>query len=59
LCKKEVGPAFKDVAATYPGNKEAEGKLAATLKESEGLPTRVKASDAELSTLLEYRLSEK
>ena len=32
LDKKKVGPAFKDVAAKYKDNKEAEAKLVSALK---------------------------
>ncbi len=57
--KKKVGPAFKDVAAKYKGNKEAEGKLVGALKEGKGHPVKVAASDAELKTLVHYVLSRK
>ena len=57
--KKKVGPAFKDVAAKYKGNKGAEAKLIAALKEGKGHPAKVAASDAELKALVEYVLSQK
>lgn len=55
--KKKVGPAYKDVAAKYKGNKDAEAKLAKELKEGKGHPVKVTASDAELKTALDYVLS--
>ena len=59
LDKKKVGPGFKDVAAKYKDNKEAEGKLIAALKEGKGHPSKVAASDAELKTLVQFVLSQK
>jgi len=59
LDKKKVGPAFKDVAAKYKDNKEAEGKLIGALKEGKGHPMKVAATDAELKTLVQYVLSQK
>lgn len=55
--KKKVGPSFKDIAAKYKGNKEAESKLAAALKEGKGHPVKATASDAELKAILQYVLS--
>ena len=45
--KKKVGPAFKDLAAKFKGNKGAEGELVAKLKAGKGHP-KVQAPDAEL-----------
>ena len=59
LDKKKVGPSFKDVAAKYKDNKEAEGKLVAALKEGKGHPVKVAATDAELKTLVDYVLAQK
>jgi cytochrome c len=56
--KKKVGPAYKDVAAKYKGDKNAESMLAAKLKEGKGHP-KVAASDAELKAVLGYVLSAK
>ena len=56
--KKKVGPAFKDIAVKYKGNKEAEAKLAAALKDGKG-HVKVAASDAELKTLVQFALSPK
>ncbi len=55
--KKKVGPAFQDVAVKYKGNKEAESKLAAALKEGKGHPVRISATDAELKSLVQYVLA--
>ena len=57
--KKKVGPSFKETAAKYKGNKEAEAKLIGGLKEGKGHPVKVAATDAELKTLVEYVLSRK
>jgi cytochrome c len=54
--KKKVGPAFKDVAAKYKGDKGAEAKLTAKLKEGKG-HMKANASDAELKAALEHVLS--
>ena len=59
VAAKKVGSAFKDIAAKYKDNKEAEGKLTAALKEGKGHPSKVAASDAELKTLVQYVLSTK
>lgn len=57
LDKKKVGPAFKDVAAKYKGNKDAEAKIIEELKEGKGHPIKIAASDAELKTLVHHVLS--
>jgi len=57
--KKKMGPAFKDIAAKYKGNKEAEAKLITALKEGKGHPSKVAATDAELMTLVQYSLTGK
>jgi cytochrome c len=59
LDKKKVGPGFKEVAAKYKGNKDAEAKLIGQLKEGKGHPIKIAASDAELKTLVQYVLSQK
>ena len=59
LDKKKVGPAFKDIAAKYKDNKEAEAKLVSALKEGKGHPVKVAATDAELKTLVDYVLAQK
>src|SRR3954464_637195 len=57
--KKKVGPAFKDVAAKYKDNKDAEAKIVSELKEGKGHPMKIAATDAELKTLAQYVLSQK
>lgn len=56
--KKKVGPAFKDVAAKYKGDKSKAPELAAKIKEGKGHP-KIGASDAELKAALETVLSTK
>ena len=56
--EKKVGPAYKDVAAKYKGNKDAEATLIAKLKDGKG-HMKVAASDAELKTLVQWALSAK
>jgi cytochrome c len=56
--KKKVGPAYKDVAAKYKGDKAAPGMLVAKLKEGKGHP-KVVASDAELKAAVGTVLSTK
>ena len=59
LNTKKVGPAFKDVAAKYQGNKEAAANVVAELRDGKGHPMKVSASDAELKALVQYVLSQK
>jgi cytochrome c len=49
--KKKVGPAYKDVAAKYKGDAQAEGMLVAKLKEGKG-HMKINASEAEIKTLV-------
>ena len=56
--KKKVGPAFKDVAAKYKGDKDAEAKLTEKLKEGKG-HLKAAASDAELKSAVGTVLSTK
>ena len=56
--KKLVGPSYKDVAAKYKGNKDAEATLTAKLKDGKG-HMKVAATDAELKTLVQWALSAK
>jgi cytochrome c len=56
--QKKVGPAYKDVAAKYKGNKDAEAMLIAKLKDGKG-HMKIAASDAELKTLVQWALSAK
>lgn len=56
---KKVGPAYKDIAAKYKGDKSAAGKLVAALKSGQGHPVKSKASDADLKAMVQYVLSAK
>ena len=56
--KKKVGPSYKDVAAKYKGNKDAESMLVAKLKEAKGHP-KVAASDDELKAAIKQVLATK
>jgi cytochrome c len=56
--KKKVGPAFKDVAAKYKGNKDAAGAVVAKMKDGKGHP-KVAGSDDELKAAVDAALSAK
>ncbi len=56
--KKKIGPAYKDVAAKYKGDKSAEAMLVSKLKEGKNHP-KITASDAELKAAVGYVLSTK
>jgi len=56
--KKKVGPAYKDVAAKYKGNKDAEAMLVAKIKEAKGHP-KVSATEDELKAAVKQVLSTK
>jgi len=56
--KKKVGPAYKDVAAKYKGNKDAESMLVAKLKEGKGHP-KVAGTDDELKACIQAVLAAK
>jgi cytochrome c len=56
--KKKVGPAYKDVAAKYKGNKDAESMLVAKLKEGKGHP-KVAGTDDELKACIQAVLATK
>ena len=56
--KKKVGPAFKDVAAKYKGDKGADAKVIEKMKEGKGHP-KVTASDAELKAAVQHVLAGK
>jgi cytochrome c len=56
--KKKVGPAYKDIAAKYNGDKKAEAMLVDKIKEGKGHP-KVAASDAELKAAVGTVLSTK
>ena len=54
---KKVGPSFKDVAAKYKGNADAEKMLTAKLGEGKGHPA-VKAKGEDLTKLVKWVLSQ-
>lgn len=61
---KLVGPAYKDVAAKYKGDKSAEGKLATKIQKGGSgawgqipMPANPQVSDAEAKTLAKWILS--
>jgi cytochrome c len=63
---KLVGPAYKDVAAKYAGQKDAEAKLVAkVLKGGAGvwgsvpMPANTQVSEAEAHTLVKWVLAQK
>jgi cytochrome c len=63
---KLVGPAYKDVAAKYAGQKDAEGKLVQkVLKGGSGvwgpvpMPANPQVSEAEAHTLVKWVLAQK
>jgi cytochrome c len=55
--KKKVGPAYKDVAAKYKGNKDAEDMLVGKLKSGKG-HMKIKASDDELHAAVQHVLAQ-
>ena len=62
--KKVVGPAYKDVAAKYKGDKTAEAKLVKKVKEGgKGvwgeipMPPNAQVSDADIKTIVHWILS--
>ncbi|MEO8170054.1 MAG: c-type cytochrome [Oxalobacteraceae bacterium] len=66
VANKVVGPAFKDVAAKYAGQKDAEAKLTAkVIKGGSGvwgaipMPANTQVSEAEAKTLVKWVLSQK
>jgi len=56
--KKKVGPAYKDVAAKYKGNKDAEAMLVAKLREGKG-HMKISATDDELKACIKAVLATK
>ena len=66
VANKLVGPAFKDVAAKYAGQKDAEAKLTAKIiKGGSGtwgavpMPANPQVSDAEAKTLVKWIMAQK
>jgi len=58
MTAKKVGPAYKDVAAKYKGDKGAEAALVAKIKEGKGHP-KIAASDDELKAAVQAVLAAK
>ncbi len=66
VANKVVGPAFKDVAAKYAGQKDAEAKLSQkVIKGGSGawgavpMPANAQVSEAEARTLVKWVLAQK
>lgn len=66
VAKKVVGPAYKDVAAKYVGQKDAEAKLVTkVMKGGSGvwgataMPANPQVSEAEAHTLVKWVLAQK
>jgi cytochrome c len=64
--KKVVGPGYKDVAAKYAGQKDAEDKLVQKVLKGGGgvwgpvpMPANTQVSDAEARTLVKWILAQK
>src|SRR6185436_9996528 len=57
VATKKVGPAFKDIAAKYKGQADAEAKLVAMLNEGKKHPAS-KASADDKKTLVKWVLSQ-
>ena len=56
--KKKIGPGLKDVAAKYKGDKGAEAKLVAKLKDGKGHP-KVAGSEDDIKKLVGAVLAQK
>jgi cytochrome c len=56
--KKKVGPAFKDVAAKYKGNKDAQAMLVAKIKDGKG-HAKIAGSDDDLKAAVSAALAAK
>jgi len=54
---KKVGPAFKDIAAKYKGQADAEAKLVDKLANAKGHPA-TKAKGDDLTSLVKWVLSQ-
>ena len=64
--KKVLGPAYKDVAAKYAGQKDAEDKLVQKVQKGSvgvwgqiAMPANTQVNDAEARTLVKWILSQK
>jgi cytochrome c len=65
VANKMVGPAYKDVAAKYKGNKDAEATLVASIKKGGSgkwgqipMPPQTTLSDADAKALAKWILSQ-
>jgi cytochrome c len=56
VATKKMGPSFKDVAAKYKGQADAEAKLVAKLKDGKGHPA-VKTSEGDTMSLVKWILA--
>ncbi|HEY5896448.1 MAG TPA: hypothetical protein VIV54_02730, partial [Burkholderiales bacterium] len=56
--KRVVGPAFQEIAGKYKGDASAPQKLASMLKDGQGHPVKVDASDADLRTIAQFVLAQ-
>jgi cytochrome c len=56
--KKKVGPAYKDVAAKYKGNKDAEAMLVAKIKDGKG-HAKINKPEADIKKAVEEALAAK
>jgi cytochrome c len=56
--KKKVGPAYKDIAAKYQGNKDAQSQLVAKLKAGKPHP-KLSLTDAEWNAAVKQVLATK
>ncbi len=54
---KKVGPSFKDIAAKFKGNADAEKTLTTKLKEGKGHPA-VKVADSDLGGIIKWVLAQ-
>ncbi|MGV7208830.1 c-type cytochrome [Oxalobacteraceae bacterium A2-2] len=66
VATKVVGPAYKDVAAKYAGQKDAEAKLVAKVQKGGSgvwgaipMPANPQVNEAEAKTLVKWVLSQK
>jgi cytochrome c len=53
---KKAGPALKDIAAKYKGNKDAEAKIVGALAEGKGHP-KVNASQGDITAMVKWVLA--
>lgn len=66
VANKVVGPSFKDIAAKYAGQKDAEGKLTQAIKKGSSgvwgpvpMPANPQVSDADAATLVKWIMAQK